>query len=127
MSIENEDFETKYRLLALKKACIVMNELADSFENETTKSETKSLAWSISWAVTEIARLNLSISGLAVALARIAEGSVMKSRQKEWTHLETVVEYQKLAAVALAKYTDTKITYERPEVPDNAKKEAKDA
>lgn len=46
--------EDKYRILALKKAAIVMNGLADSFKDEATKSETKSLAWAISWAVVEL-------------------------------------------------------------------------
>jgi len=48
------DIETKTRLLALKKAAIVMNALADSMQDASVKNETKSLAWSISWAVTEI-------------------------------------------------------------------------
>ena len=46
--------EDRYRILALKKAAIVMNGLADSFKEESTKSETKSLAWAISWAVTKL-------------------------------------------------------------------------
>lgn len=50
----SDALEDKYRILALKKAAIVMNGLADSFKDETTKSETKSLAWAISWAVTKL-------------------------------------------------------------------------
>jgi hypothetical protein len=52
------DIETKTRLLALKKAVIVMGKLADSFEKESVKNETKSLAWTISWAVKEIEKFN---------------------------------------------------------------------
>lgn len=48
------DIETKVRLIALKKAAIVMNALAESMKDESTKSETKSLAWTITWAVNEI-------------------------------------------------------------------------
>jgi hypothetical protein len=51
------DIEDKYRLLALKKAAIVMNALADSMNGQEVKEETKSLAWSISWAVTRIEEL----------------------------------------------------------------------
>ena len=51
------NIEDKTRLLALKKAAIVMNGLADSFKDEETKSETKSLAWAISWAVVRITEL----------------------------------------------------------------------
>jgi len=50
----SDALEDKYRIMALKKAAIVMNGLADSFKDETTKSETKSLAWAISWAVVEL-------------------------------------------------------------------------
>jgi hypothetical protein len=50
----SDALEDKYRIIALKKAAIVMNGLADSFKDETTKSETKSLAWAISWAVVEL-------------------------------------------------------------------------
>lgn len=50
----SDELEDKYRILALKKAAIVMNGLADSFKDEHTKSETKSLAWAISWAVTKL-------------------------------------------------------------------------
>jgi hypothetical protein len=46
--------EHKFRILALKKAAIVLNGLADSFKDETMKSETKSLAWAVSWAVMEL-------------------------------------------------------------------------
>lgn len=49
-----DELEDHYRILALKKAAIVMNSLADSFKDENTKSETKSLAWAISWAVKTI-------------------------------------------------------------------------
>ena len=43
--------EFNFRILALKKAAIVMDVLADSFEEQTTKKETKALAHAISWAV----------------------------------------------------------------------------
>lgn len=48
------ELEDKIRILALKKAAIVMNALADSMQDETTKSETKSLAWTITWAVSQL-------------------------------------------------------------------------
>jgi len=48
------DLEDKYRILALKKAAIVLNGLADGFKDESVKSETKSLAWAVSWAVTKL-------------------------------------------------------------------------
>ena len=51
------DIEDTYRLLTLKKAAIVMNALADSMNGQEAKEETKSLAWSISWAVTRIEEL----------------------------------------------------------------------
>lgn len=46
--------ENKYRILALKKAAVVLNGLADSFKDESVKSETKSLAWAVSWAAVEL-------------------------------------------------------------------------
>lgn len=48
------DIEDTYRILALKKAAIVMNALADSMQDASTKDETKSLAWSITWAVQKL-------------------------------------------------------------------------
>ena len=48
------DIEDKVRLVALKKAAIVMNALAESMREPSTKEETKSLAWSISWAVARL-------------------------------------------------------------------------
>jgi hypothetical protein len=51
------ELEDKVRITALKKAAIVMNALADSIQDKYTKSETKLLAWSISWAVTELEEL----------------------------------------------------------------------
>lgn len=51
------DIEDKVRIEALKKAAIVMNALAESMQGADVKSETKSLAWTISWAVTELERL----------------------------------------------------------------------
>lgn len=48
------ELEDKVRILALKKAAIVMNALADQMQDEHTKGETKSLAWTISWAVKKI-------------------------------------------------------------------------
>lgn len=41
-------------ITALKKAAIVMNALAMQMKDESTRDETKSLAWTISWAVTEL-------------------------------------------------------------------------
>ncbi len=49
-----DNLENYYRILALKKAAIVMNALAASMKDESTKSETKSLAWTITWAVNEL-------------------------------------------------------------------------
>ena len=54
----SDPLENKYRIVALKKAAIVMNALADSIKDEATKSETKSLAWTISWAVKELEKMN---------------------------------------------------------------------
>ncbi len=48
------DIEDKIRVIALKKAAIVMNALAEGMKDESTKNETKSLAWTISWAVGKI-------------------------------------------------------------------------
>lgn len=47
------DLEFEARLLALKKAAVVINKLADSLPPEL-KQETKSLAWVIWWAVGEL-------------------------------------------------------------------------
>jgi hypothetical protein len=41
------ELEDRIRIDALKKAAIVMNALANSFESQSTKQETKSLAWTI--------------------------------------------------------------------------------
>jgi hypothetical protein len=41
-------------ITALKKATIVMNALAMQMKDEPTRDETKSLAWTISWAVKEL-------------------------------------------------------------------------
>ncbi len=49
-----DDLENKYRIQALKKAALVMNALAEGTKDEATKSETKSLAWTITWAVNEL-------------------------------------------------------------------------
>ena len=49
--------EDKIRIDSLKVAAIVMGNLADSFKDKTTRDETKSLAWSISWAVIELTKL----------------------------------------------------------------------
>lgn len=54
----NDDLEKTVRITALKKAAIVMNALAESMKDESTKSETKSLAWTISWAVQELEKDN---------------------------------------------------------------------
>ena len=48
------ELEDQVRVMALKKAVIVMNALAEQMNDESTKQETKSLAWSISWAVAKI-------------------------------------------------------------------------
>ena len=48
------DLPDKYRLLALKKAAIVMNALADTMENHGNKQETQMLTWSIIWAANKI-------------------------------------------------------------------------
>jgi hypothetical protein len=48
------ELENKIRLDALKKAAIVMNTLADCMQDGINKNETKSLAWTISWAVKKI-------------------------------------------------------------------------
>jgi hypothetical protein len=52
----NDDMAFQTRLNALKKAAIVMGGVADSFKDDELKSETKSLAWAISWAVIELAK-----------------------------------------------------------------------
>lgn len=52
----SDDIEFQTRLNALKKAAIVMGSVADSFKDDALKSETKSLAWAISWAVIELAK-----------------------------------------------------------------------
>lgn len=49
-----DKLEYEVRLSALKKAAIVMNALAGSLSTEEARSETKSLAWVITWAVKEI-------------------------------------------------------------------------
>lgn len=49
-----DDLEHTVRIKALKKASIVMNELANSLENQLARHEAKSLAWVISWAVDEL-------------------------------------------------------------------------
>ena len=53
-----DKLENKYRILALKKASIVLNAMADSFKDEYSKQETKSLAWAVSWAVMELEKQN---------------------------------------------------------------------
>ncbi len=53
-----DDLEKHYRLLALKKAAIVMNTLAEGMKEESVKSETKSLAWTITWAVEQLEKGN---------------------------------------------------------------------
>lgn len=51
--------EFSVRLDALKKAAIVMNAVADSMKDPDTRSETKSLAWTISWAAGELAKAKI--------------------------------------------------------------------
>jgi len=48
--------EDKIRMDSLKLAAVVLGQLADSLKDESTKHETKSLAWAVSWAVTELAK-----------------------------------------------------------------------
>ena len=48
------DMERKTYITALKKAAIVMNALAMSMKDESTKNETQSLAWVISWAIGQL-------------------------------------------------------------------------
>jgi hypothetical protein len=50
----SDNLEKAVCITALKKAAIVMNALAESMKDESVKSETKSLAWAISWAVLEL-------------------------------------------------------------------------
>lgn len=52
-----DDLEFTVRILALKKAAIVMNALAKNMNEQKVKSETESLAWTISWAVQELETL----------------------------------------------------------------------
>ncbi len=49
-----DDLEKHYRILALKKAAVVMNTLAEGMKDQSIKDETKSLAWTITWAVNEL-------------------------------------------------------------------------
>lgn len=50
--------QDKVRINSLKKAAIVMGTLADSFKlDKAIRDETKSLAWSISWAVIELTNM----------------------------------------------------------------------
>lgn len=49
-----DDLEYSVYITALKKAAIVMNALAMQMNDESTRDETKSLAWTISWAVREL-------------------------------------------------------------------------
>jgi hypothetical protein len=65
MNADTDDLEFQTRLTALKKAHIVMNGLADSISDESTKAETKTLAWAISWAVTELASARSKQRGAA--------------------------------------------------------------
>jgi len=58
----NNEFEVRHE--SLKKATIVMNTLAESFYDESLKAETKSLVWSISWAVVELVQYRNEISAL---------------------------------------------------------------
>ncbi len=51
-----DQLEKEIRITALKKAALVMNALAEQIKDEANKSETKSLAWTISWAVKELER-----------------------------------------------------------------------
>lgn len=50
----NDNLEFKVRILALKKAAIVMGALAKQMKEHHVQSETESLAWTISWAVKEL-------------------------------------------------------------------------
>lgn len=48
------NLEDKVRILALKKAAIVMNALAAGLQDKSAQNETKSLSWAITWAVEKI-------------------------------------------------------------------------
>lgn len=50
----SDSLEYSVYITALKKAAIVMNALAMQMKDEATRDETKSLAWTISWAVKEL-------------------------------------------------------------------------
>lgn len=52
--INMDDLEKHYRLIALKKAALVMNALAEGMKEQSVKDETKSLAWTITWAINEL-------------------------------------------------------------------------
>ena len=52
------DLEYRERILTLKKAAVVLDAIADRFDGEELKSQTKSLAWGVSWAVEELTKQN---------------------------------------------------------------------
>jgi len=48
------DLEYKIRILTAKKAVVALDALANQFDNEEAKAQTKSLAWAVSWVIEEL-------------------------------------------------------------------------
>lgn len=49
-----DNLEKQFRILALKKAAIVMDALANGFKDPQARQDTKDLAYAITWAVQQI-------------------------------------------------------------------------
>jgi len=50
------DLEYKIRILTAKKAVVALDALANQFDNEEAKAQTKSLAWAVSWVIEELTK-----------------------------------------------------------------------
>ncbi len=52
----NDDADFQVKLDILKDAAVAMESIADSFTDDEPKASAKAMAWTISWAVTELAK-----------------------------------------------------------------------
>ena len=78
------DLEYRERILTLKKAAVVLDAIADRFDGEELKSQTKSLAWGVSWAVEELTKaqqVQTDLMGVIESQKQTADALIKKLKK----------------------------------------------
>ena len=52
------DLEYKVQILLLKEAALILDALASGLKVEEARSQTKQIAWAVTWAVHELTRID---------------------------------------------------------------------